>query len=258
MRIGTYNVLGLTGYPPDESRKVLGGPDSEQTAVHFQRVFGDLACDVLALQEGVSLAQISRIALGMDMNVATFPSPIAWAGHVLTRYPILESRVYSHPTPDAAQRPFSRTAGAALLSLDDDHGMWVVVLHLHPSRIEIRNEEADFIAAKIAELLDGPHPAVVLGDLNCEVEERLHHNLKSMGFTNAMETVGGGLIPTMDTAGIKAEWAIDHIYVSAKLQAALTGAEVIRWKGFRHDGPQAEGMWVHSDHLPVTATLSYP
>lgn len=258
MRIGTYNVLGLTGYPPGEAEKQLGGPDTERTADHFQHVFEDLACDILALQEGVALTQIQRIALGMGVNVATFPSPIAWSGHLLTRYPILESRTYSHPTPDAAQRPFSRTAGAALLSLDDDHGLWVVVLHLHPGQIELRNQEADFITEKVAAFDAGPHPVVVLGDLNCEVEERLHHHLKDIGFVNTMETAGGGLQSTIDTAGLERTWIIDHIYVSADLQKSLANAEVIRREGFRHDGPQEEGVWVHSDHLPVVATLSYP
>ncbi len=81
MRIGTTNMLGLKGYPPEEAIKELGGPDSEKTAVHFQKVFEELSCDILALEEGVPIRQIQRIALSMGINVATFPSPMHWPGH---------------------------------------------------------------------------------------------------------------------------------------------------------------------------------
>ncbi|MDK1081936.1 MAG: hypothetical protein QGD88_10730, partial [Anaerolineae bacterium] len=60
------------------------------------------------------------------------------------------------------------------------------------------------------------------------------------------------------TVGLNGRWAIDHIYISGHLADYLTDAEVIRSEGFRHDGPQKPGLWVHSDHLPVVATLDYP
>ena len=28
--------------------------------------------------------------------------------------------------------------------------------------------------------------------------------------------------------------------------------------GFRHNGPQRPGLWVHSDHLPVVAEIDWP
>jgi hypothetical protein len=31
---------------------------------------------------------------------------------------------------------------------------------------------------------------------------------------------------------------------------------VVRGAGFRDDGPQVEGLWVHSDHLPVVAEFA--
>lgn len=101
MRIGTYNILGFHGYPPAEAMKELGDPDSEKTALHFQRVFEELSCDILALQEGVPMRQIQRVALSMGMNLATFPSPKSWHGHLLTKYPILESRCSATSHPNA-------------------------------------------------------------------------------------------------------------------------------------------------------------
>ena len=47
MRIGTYNVLGLTGYPAEEASKDLGDPNTEETAKHFADVFQSLTCDIL-------------------------------------------------------------------------------------------------------------------------------------------------------------------------------------------------------------------
>ena len=257
MRIGTYNVLGLKGYPPVEAAKELGDPDSEKTAAHFQKVFEELSCDILALQEGVSLHQIQRIALSMGLNAATFPSPIHWPGHVLTRYPILESRAFSHTAPESEERPFSRTAGAALLQIDEKTRMWVFVVHLHPGIVELRDWEAELVKHRVAELSSITEHIMVLGDFNCEVHERIHGHLKKMGFANAMETVGGGIRRTMDTVGIQPHF-IDHIYVSPSLISCLTKAEIVRGKGFRHDGPQREGLWVHSDHLPVLAELTLP
>ena len=183
MRIGTYNVFGLKGFPPEEAAKELGDTDSEKTAAHFQKVFEELSCDILALQEGVSIHQIQRIVLSMGLNVATFPSPIHWPGHLLTRFPILESRVFSHTEPESGERPFSRMAGAALLEIDEKTRMWVFVVHLHPGIVELRDREAEIVRSKVAELSSITEHIMVLGDFNCEVDERIHGHLKKMGFS---------------------------------------------------------------------------
>ena len=257
MRVGTYNVLGLTGYPAEEAQKEIDRPGGEKNIAHFTGVFSELRCDVLGLEEGVAVRSMQKIARGLDRHLATFPSPIAWPGHVLSRYPVLESRVFSHTVPSDEVPPFSRTSGAALLEIDAFTRLWFVVLHLHPSIIELRNVEADMIRDRLKGLMTVTDNVIVVGDLNCEVEERLHHNLKDLRFVNAMEAVGGGIQLTMDTAGIRPH-AIDHIYASSSIASRLRSAEVVRREGFRHDGPQAEGVFVHSDHLPVVADLDWP
>jgi len=257
MRIGTYNVLGLTGYPAEESRQEIDGVGSEKNIAHFTRVFSELKCDVLGLEEGVAAGHMQKIASGLGRHLATFPSPIAWPGHVLSRFPVVESRTLSHVVADDSLPRFSRTAGAALLEIDADTSLWYVVLHLHPGIVELRNVEADIIRDKLNELLTVTDHVIVVGDLNCEIEERLHQNLKEMQFANAMETAGGGIQLTMDTVGINGH-AIDHIYLSPSIAGRLRSAEVVRQPGFRHDGPQAAGVWVHSDHLPVVAELDWP
>ena len=181
------------------------------------------------------------------------PSPINWPGHILSKYSILESRVFSHLDPKQETPPFSRTSGAALLSVGDNT-LWAVNVHLHPSNVDLRRQEANLLKNYIKQLKHTSEDIVVLGDFNSEVDECVHKYLVDMQFVNAMQTVGGGIQATMDTVGIETH-CIDHIYVSQSLAPQLHTAKVIRHPGFRHDGPQEKGVWVHSDHLPVIAEL---
>ncbi|OGG55594.1 MAG: hypothetical protein A3F84_29270 [Candidatus Handelsmanbacteria bacterium RIFCSPLOWO2_12_FULL_64_10] len=256
MRIGTYNVLGLRGYPPEEAEKVIGDRLGEVAAGHFAGVFSGLGCDALALQEGVPFPQIQRVARAMGVRLATFPSPCGWPGHLLTRYPILESRTFSHFAPDAGDRPLSRVAGTALLEVGEGQRLWVVDIHLYPGigedRRARRAPEAAVVEERVAALAAETPNVVVLGDFNCEVEEELHRRLKGRGFVNAMERVGGGLRPTIGGH------AIDHIYVSPALSGRLVTAEVVRRPGFYLEEPRVPGQWAHSDHLPVVAELDWP
>ena len=255
MRIGTYNVLGLTGYPAAEAAKAIGAAGSETNADHFAGVFAELNCDVLALQEGVAVRAIQQVAKRMGYYVATAASPIAWPGHVLSRYPIVESRTFSHAGPDEDVPPFSRTAGATLLRTAPGQLLWLVNVHLHPGDVPLREREADILREKMQELLAVTENLIVVGDFNSEITEKVHGHLRAMGFANAMQEVGGGIQATMDTVGINIHY-IDHVYCSKTVAPRLKSARVVRDAGFRHAGPQTEGVWVHSDHLPVVVELA--
>ncbi len=254
MKIGTYNVLGLTGYPPMEAEACIGPPGAASNRDHFTRVFAGLECDILALQEGVPVRAMQAIARAINFGLATFPSPLNWPGHVLSRYPILESRVFSHADPSEETPPFSRCCGAALLELEPGAALWVVGLHLHPHDPEFRGREADILKERLQELQAVTKDVIVMGDFNSQVDERVHRNLKGMGYSNAMESVGGGIQATIDTAGLDPH-CVDHIYCSPSVAPHLESASVVRDPGFRHDGPQETGAWSHSDHLPVVAQL---
>ena len=256
MRIGTYNVLGLRGQPHEEAVAVIGEPGNEANVAHYVEVFGSLDCDVLALQEGVAVRTMQRIARGLGRYLATMPSPIAFPGHVLSRWPILESRTFSHLDPAEDTPPYSRTAGAALLAVGRER-LWVFNLHLHPGDVAMREREAEILGELLPGLEGVTDRVIVLGDFNCPVEEAVHGLLAARGYVNSMATVGGGIQLTMDTVGI-GRHRIDHIYVSPALADRLRRAEVVRRPGFRHDGPQVPGLWVHSDHLPVLAELAWP
>ena len=254
MRIATYNVLGLTGYPPQEALPEVGPLGSEKHIEHFVRVFTELDSDIIALQEGVAVRQIQQVAKRMGYFLATHPSPIAWPGHVLSRFPILESRTFSHADPCVDVPPFSRTAGASLVQINEGERLWIVDVHLHPGDVELRKVEGKLLRERVEALLIDTPNVVVLGDFNSEVDEAVHEYLRELGFVNAMEHVGGGIQATMDTVGIQTHY-IDHLYFSPQLATHLVAAHVVRSDGFRHDGPQAEGCWVHSDHLPVVAEI---
>jgi endonuclease/exonuclease/phosphatase family metal-dependent hydrolase len=254
MKIGTYNVLGLTGFPAAEAAKVIGAPGEVTNRDHFTAVFSGLGCDILALQEGVAARTMQAVARAMNINLATFPSPVNWPGHVLSRYPILESRVFSHMSATEETPPFSRCCGAVLLEPVPDHLLWVVVIHLHPKNTDLRTREANILRDRVRELQAVTADVIVMGDFNSEVDEPVHQNLKAMGFTNAMETVGGGIKATMDTAGKNLRY-IDHIYCSPSMATRLHEAKVVRDPGFRRDGTDEHPHWSHSDHLPVVACL---
>jgi endonuclease/exonuclease/phosphatase family metal-dependent hydrolase len=254
MRIVSYNVLGLQGYPPGEALEAVGSFGGEAHIDHFVKVFAEIDADILGLEEGVTAPMMKGIAQTLGYHLATFASPTAYPGHVLSRYPILQSRVFSHFDPNVEVVPFSRTAGAALLDINGEQ-VWFVVIHLHPGDVAMREREADLLKGHVEELRRIADKMVVVGDFNCDLEERVHGHLKGMGFVNAMESVGGGRELTMDTVGIK-PLRIDHIYASSELAQGLQSAEVVRSPGFRHDGPQVAGLWVHSDHLPVVAEFA--
>lgn len=195
-----------------------------------------------------------RIAERLNRHLASFPSPTAYPGYLLSRYPITESRVFSHPGPGAGAGPYSRSAGAARIG---GQTLWVVAIHLHPQDRALRQREAQVLTAHLGAMAAADRPTVVLGDCNSPVEEALHQMLLGRGFVNAMGAVGGAIAPTVDTHGVRTA-AIDHRYVSGPVGPALTNARVVRDPGFRSGATAEPGAWVHSDHLPVVADLAWP
>lgn len=259
MRVGTYNVYGLQRYPLDGEAPGPTAPLDQAAVRRFAEAFAELDCDLLALQEGhQSLAVMQAIAKEIGgVSVAAFPSPVNWPGYLLSRHRILESRCFSHHAPEAKDSPLSRCAGAAIVDVGDPEPWAVLVMHLHP-RIEEaprRELEARLIDTHVGTLLELTPRVVVMGDFNCEIDEAMHRLLKQRGLVNAVETVGPGLSPTTRALGADRR-AIDHIYVSAALAGRLAEAEVVRWPGFYHPGPDAAPGALHSDHLPVVAALS--
>lgn len=254
MRIATYNVLAFKGYPQQVAAPILGAPDSPERIAHFVGALKQLDCDVLCLQEGVAAPVIQAIARELGMYLATIPSPRNWPGHVLSRVPIIESRVFGHLDPHNETPPFSRAVGAVRLQWSSEREIWVVPLHLHPSDASLRKVEGEMLDDKIGELLRLASDIVVLGDFNCGPGEDVHLRLKARGFVNVMDAVGGGIETTFDSSG-KHRRALDHIYVSPGLAGDLSRAYVVRDPGFSMETSESEESWVHSDHMPVVAQL---
>ena len=66
IRIITYNVLGLQGYPPGDALEALGSFGGDAHIDHFAGVFMQLNADILALEEGVAALMIKTIAQRLE------------------------------------------------------------------------------------------------------------------------------------------------------------------------------------------------
>ncbi len=253
MRIGTYNILGLAGFPPEAAARTLGALDSGARITHFQRVFETLNCDVLALQEGVEHPLITRLADGLQTQAITLPSPGRWPAHVLTRYRLVGRTPFSRPAADFDRRPFSRAGGWVRMAAPEGQTFGLIAVHLHPTHADLRRQEGEIVAAWVRELQRTLEQVIVLGDFNCEPTEPPHAALRALGFVNAMERAGGGTQPTVDAPGL-APCSLDHLYLSPALAPRLVRAEVVRGSGF-YAAALKDGEWVNSDHLPVVAEL---
>eukprot|EP01051_Picozoa_sp_SAG22_P017545 SAG22_NODE_2732_length_2271_cov_1.730203_2_plen_351_part_00 len=331
LRVATYNVHMLTGCPsstgpgarpdawPEQQLASATALEHPDCTAHFAAAFAALRADVIGLQEGVPHTYMQPIADELGMHLATFPSPLGryrglsgtlypWGapGHILSRFPILESRTFGHREPGTAAGAggsggpvasatwdglrarlrgelnleptdvevtklslveatalFTRTAGAALLQLDaaGTQLLWVVNVHLHPTRKDLREQEGVELIRRITTQLQQegsgdltPH-VLWCGDFNSEVDEAVHVAIRAAGFTNAMASVGArGLEGTASPIGPDPGQAIDHVYASPSLAGSLRKAEVVTQAGFRLTEP-GQAAWVHSDHLPVAAEL---
>lgn len=136
LRVATYNVHMLTGHPssyerpdawPGQQLASSEGLAAPECTAHFANAFAGLklsssdsgggggGADIIGLQEGVPHVYMQSIADALGMHLATFPSPLGryrgvsgrlypWGapGHILSRWPILESRVWGHREPGTA------------------------------------------------------------------------------------------------------------------------------------------------------------
>ena len=83
MRIITYNVLGLQGYPPGEALEALGSLGGDAHIDHFAGVFAQLDADILALEEGVTAPMIKTIAVSYThLRAHETPEHRGWRGGV--------------------------------------------------------------------------------------------------------------------------------------------------------------------------------
>ena len=89
MKIATYNILGLTGYPPEEALREIGPLGSEEHIAHFARVFTELDSDIKKSLT-VTFGEDADFLAGQQANMERFPNKqmlnnTADAGVVQTR-----------------------------------------------------------------------------------------------------------------------------------------------------------------------------
>lgn len=255
LRVCTYNMLRFQGWPEEVAQAQLGTGTSARLA-HFTDVLRELDCDLLGIQEGGSQQWINRLATNLGMAAFFTPSPAEFPGGLLSRHPIVEER----PRPVTVRSwdvPFSRTFGAALIDVAGRH-IWVVNLHAHPNREDLREQEAKILADTLDELLDVTSHAIVLGDFNSEPGGPLHEVLRARGFVNTVQAAWGRTVSTVNSReGGVGSASIDHIYISESLAEYLVSARVVLDRGFMMPLMVSPDDWVHSDHLPVIAELAW-
>ena len=79
MRVVSYNVLGLQGFPQERGIAATGGPGVEANVEHFTDVFNGFAADIIALQEGAAAQDMQKIAMRMGYSLSTATSPTTTA-----------------------------------------------------------------------------------------------------------------------------------------------------------------------------------
>jgi endonuclease/exonuclease/phosphatase family metal-dependent hydrolase len=239
VRVCTFNIHGLREHAP-------GGPVPAGARVpgveELADLLAELDADVIAVQEGLPVETMQIIARRLDMSLANFPSPVRWPGHLLSRFTIVRSLVFSHFDPRALEPALTRSAGAALLELDPDRRLWTVSVHLHPKSADMRQREAEVLTDELRPLVQETD-AIVMGDFNCEPPESMHTALLQLGFA--------ATVPDGQRLVTHGDRATDYIYVSGALQKTATAARMASGPGFSSE----HGPTVVSDHLPVVAEL---
>lgn len=255
VRVCTYNMLGFKGWPEAAAAQSIGRMSYGERLAYFADVLRELDCDILGVQEGLSVSWLLDLAETVGVGVTTFHTPTSFPGAVFTDYPVLAKRDFTVGLR-SSEVPFSRTAGAVLLDIEGTP-VWVVNIHAHPNREELRQAEALVLAAELDELLKVSENVIVLGDFNSPIGTPIHNALTARGFLNAIELAGGGVTHTMTNLQGDGTLAIDHIYVSPPLIGRVQASRVVSDPGFRLPKSPPPDLWVHSDHLPVTAVLEF-
>jgi endonuclease/exonuclease/phosphatase family metal-dependent hydrolase len=196
IRIATYNLYGLRGFPQEHARARLGDPNGESAARYFSEVLDALRCDLIAIQEGASEPQMRRIAENLGFELAMFPSPVRWPGYLLSAFPIRDIHSLAPEVADYRNDALSRSAGVARVEIPRTGTLRIVGVHLHPKRADIRATEAEMIAGEIDRTASDGERTIVVGDFNCEPPERFHRELTARGFVNVRDTSAAASEPT--------------------------------------------------------------
>lgn len=247
VRVCTYNMLNFEGWPQDAARKDLGDASDPRRLNHFTQVVRSLACDILGIQEGYSVDMMRTIGHRLGLNVVPFPSSTRFPGGTLTKFPVLESRMFNHAGAANQNLPFSRFGGASLIDIDGDL-VWVVNFHAWPHDEEMRRREAEILGHQLDQLMAITPYLIVLGDFNSRIGEAIDLTLRKRGLVNAMYLDWiVGLRPS-----------IDHIYVSRDMAGWVATGWVESGPGFADPGQVGGRGWVNSDHRPTIIELVWP
>jgi endonuclease/exonuclease/phosphatase family metal-dependent hydrolase len=160
-----------------------------------------------------------------------------WGNAILSRYPIVESRVYE--LPKAHVTPYDR--GYLAVTIDVGGGQTLGVIATHLTHVDGEGSAAARAAqaAALAAAWDGRPATVVLGDFNAEPGGPDLASLREAGLLDAYVPADAGA-PGFTSPARDPQRRIDLIWLSPDLVAS----------GF------ATGVSRASDHLPVSVTVA--
>lgn len=206
----------------------------------FAALLAEHDADIVALQELSDdfAAAIDGALAGAYPHRILHPKAAAGIG-LLSRYPILEQ-----------ERFFLESGGfPQLYALLDADGQPVAVYNVHPRspllRGEFRSRGVADMHEIVARVEAGPHPTLLVGDLNATDQSAEYRILREAGLQDAFREAGAGYGLTFPGSGWDAAPGvpplirIDYVWSSGEFETL--SARV---------GPD-----FGSDHLPVIATL---
>jgi len=259
-----YNVYGCKGWPERTGNRARLAAAQPLLPKRLALELALYAPDVVTISEAPDEEGIQLIASELGMGHTFFPSPEAFPGAVLSRFPITEST--NCPLAENALRPgdcFTRHFGRAVL--EAGFGKLVVYsAHLHPSSRAIRLREIALATAAMRGDMEAGHALLLQGDLNHRPKHPEYQAWTASGLADTF-TLGktyrapadDGATPPGTVSSIKPGARIDYIWTHGPLTQHVTDCRALYEGAFRthRDDPTSFAL---SDHLPVMAEFRWP
>lgn len=251
LRVITYNIFGLTGWPADRGRTKKAVALGQMA----QRMAMELALyepDIIHFSESPKEELTREIAERLGMHHVRFPGAGHWPGTLLSKFEIVESQ----NVPMTGERPkelFTRHWGKAIVELPGMGPVIVHSAHLFPTAdTTIRLQEIRTMIEAMRPDLDSGRSILLMGDLNHGPETEEHQLWLDAGLVDTFVKVGQGEGLTF-RADI-AQWRIDYVMAAGALAEKVVESRPLFEGAFRLAIDDKESFSL-SDHIPQLAVF---
>ncbi|MFM2092216.1 MAG: hypothetical protein RLZZ127_2705 [Planctomycetota bacterium] len=256
LRVVTYNVLGLRGFPARQGGPVAFPEPHPALVTELAGRIAGWRADIVLLQEAPPEAVVRELARQAGMHAAFWstrgPSgaewPFGFPGAVLSRFPLtqVQDRAAALRTPADAR--FHRHWGEAT-AMTPGGPLRVAGMHLCADwggvfREEVRLAELEAVSA-------APLPDLIAGDFNTRPDAAPWRRMRDAGWRDAwLEAGAAGDGLTSDTR--QRIQRIDYLWLAPHCPWRVAAAEVLPDPVLTVDGAEV----LLSDHHPVLAVLA--